>query len=79
MDNPLVGPTAQRTLVPTGGGKTQAYLGLTARYSAMRRLQGTVEGYDGENGVAVLMRYTLATAHAATVPTSHDHDLRMRD
>lgn len=43
---------------PTGGGKTEAYLGLTAFTLAIRRLQGTVAGHDGE-GVAVLMRYTL--------------------
>jgi hypothetical protein len=44
---------------PTGGGKTEAYLGLTAYALALRRLQGTVEGRSGENGIAVLMRYTL--------------------
>jgi hypothetical protein len=44
---------------PTGGGKTEAYLGLTAYTFAIRRLQGTVDDYDGMNGVAVLMRYTL--------------------
>ncbi len=45
---------------PTGGGKTEAYLGLTAFTLAVRRLQGTVAGFDGRSGgVAVLMRYTL--------------------
>ncbi len=45
---------------PTGGGKTEAYLGLTAFTLAIRRLQGVVEGRDGSGaGVAVLMRYTL--------------------
>ncbi|WP_017304008.1 DISARM system helicase DrmA [Spirulina subsalsa] len=44
---------------PTGGGKTEAYLGLTAYTLALRRLQGVVNGYDGHYGVAVLMRYTL--------------------
>jgi len=44
---------------PTGGGKTEAYLGLTAYTLAIRRLQGTVAGRVGEAGVAVLMRYTL--------------------
>jgi len=45
---------------PTGGGKTEAYLGLTAFTLAIRRLQGTVAGRDGRSGgVAVLMRYTL--------------------
>ncbi len=44
---------------PTGGGKTEAYLGLTAYTLGLRRLQGVIEGRSGENGVAVLMRYTL--------------------
>ncbi len=43
----------------TGGGKTEAYLGLTAYTLAMRRLQGEVEGRSGKHGIAVLMRYTL--------------------
>jgi hypothetical protein len=44
---------------PTGGGKTEAYLGLTAFTLAIRRLQGEVAGRSGADGVAVLMRYTL--------------------
>ena len=48
---------------PTGGGKTEAYLGLTAYTFAIRRLQGTLgtgaDARSGEAGVAVLMRYTL--------------------
>ncbi len=44
---------------PTGGGKTEAYLGLSAYTMGLRRLQGTVAGRNGEDGVAVLMRYTL--------------------
>ena len=44
---------------PTGGGKTEAYLGLAAYTMGLRRLQGTVAGRDGAAGVAVLMRYTL--------------------
>jgi hypothetical protein len=44
---------------PTGGGKTEAYLGLTAYTLAIRRLQGEVAGRSGHAGVAVLMRYTL--------------------
>jgi hypothetical protein len=44
---------------PTGGGKTEAYLGLAAYTMAVRRLQKNAGGRDGENGVAVLMRYTL--------------------
>jgi hypothetical protein len=43
----------------TGGGKTEAYLGLTAYIVALRRLQGEIEGRRGDHGIAVLMRYTL--------------------
>jgi Helicase conserved C-terminal domain len=43
----------------TGGGKTEAYLGLTAYTLALRRLQGALEGRRGDHGIAVLMRYTL--------------------
>lgn len=53
----------QLLFFPTGGGKTEAYLGLTAFTLAMRRLQGVVgegpDARDGSDGVAVLMRYTL--------------------
>lgn len=59
------GDAAQAELLffPTGGGKTEAYLGLAAFLFAVRRLQGSVESpdgpLDGRDGVAVLMRYTL--------------------
>jgi hypothetical protein len=51
--------TADLLFFPTGGGKTEAYLGLTAFTLALRRLQGEVGGHSGEGGVGVLMRYTL--------------------
>ncbi|MFS0703407.1 helicase-related protein [Cellulomonas sp. 179-A 9B4 NHS] len=41
---------------PTGGGKTEAYLGLIAFTLALRRLRG---GPGRGGGVGVLMRYTL--------------------
>jgi hypothetical protein len=47
---------------PTGGGKTEAYLGVAAFAMAMRRLQDfgpNHTGVTGHAGVAVLMRYTL--------------------
>lgn len=44
---------------PTGGGKTEAYLGVAAFTMAMRRLQGNLGGYDSSRGLAVIMRYTL--------------------
>lgn len=53
----------QLLFFPTGGGKTEAYLGLAAYTFAIRRRQGVVEStegpLDGGDGVAVLMRYTL--------------------
>jgi Helicase conserved C-terminal domain len=54
---------AQLLFFPTGGGKTEAYLGLAAYTFAIRRRQGVIasaEGdLDGMSGIAVVMRYTL--------------------
>lgn len=44
---------------PTGGGKTEAYLGVAAFAMAMRRLKPDLGGYDGREGLCVIMRYTL--------------------
>jgi hypothetical protein len=51
--------TADLLWFPTGGGKTESYLGLAAYTMGLRRLQGVVEGRSGEDGITVLMRYTL--------------------
>ncbi len=60
---PLMDGQAQLLFFPTGGGKTEAYLGLTAYAIAIRRLQGIVgtgaDARDGTQGIGVLMRYTL--------------------
>lgn len=61
------GPAALVDLLffPTGGGKTEAYLGLTAFTFAIRRLHASrhVDAggnqLDGSDGIAVMMRYTL--------------------
>ena len=54
---------AELLFFPTGGGKTEAYLGLAAFTFAIRRLHGALETeeglLDGGGGVAVIMRYTL--------------------
>ncbi|MFG1735349.1 DISARM system helicase DrmA [Paenibacillus sp. 843] len=44
---------------PTGGGKTEAYLGLAAFVMAIRRLRKEENGLRGDAGVSILMRYTL--------------------
>jgi hypothetical protein len=47
---------------PTGGGKTEAYLGLAAFTMGLRRLRsatGKPSNATGDGGVTVLMRYTL--------------------
>jgi hypothetical protein len=43
---------------PTGGGKTEAYLGVIAFALVLRRLR-RAKAVDGGLGVAVLLRYTL--------------------
>jgi hypothetical protein len=44
---------------PTGGGKTEAYLGVAAFAMGIRRLKPTLGGLDGARGLIVIMRYTL--------------------
>lgn len=44
---------------PTGGGKTEAYLGLSAFTLALRRLRRDRQEMTGGAGVSIIMRYTL--------------------
>lgn len=44
---------------PTGGGKTEAYLGVAAFAMAIRRLKPDFGGLDASRGLSVIMRYTL--------------------
>ena len=59
------GGSPQRDIVdllyfPTGGGKTEAYLGLIAFTIAYRRLTASEETeYEKDGGVTVFLRYTL--------------------
>ncbi|MEO6326744.1 MAG: DISARM system helicase DrmA [Thermoanaerobaculia bacterium] len=57
--SPEPSAVADLLFFPTGGGKTEAYLGLAAFTMALRRLQPPVAGRASEPGLAVLMRYTL--------------------
>lgn len=50
--------TVELIFFPTGGGKTEAYLGVIAFTLLLRRLRGR-ERPDEGLGVAVLLRYTL--------------------
>jgi hypothetical protein len=54
-----VDATADLLWFPTGGGKTEAYLGVAAFTMAIRRLQGALGGLDASRGLSVIMRYTL--------------------
>ncbi|PEK99525.1 helicase [Bacillus sp. AFS017336] len=44
---------------PTGGGKTEAYLGISAFLIGLRRLNGVSHRRETYAGITVMMRYTL--------------------
>jgi hypothetical protein len=51
--------TVDLLFFPTGGGKTEAYLGLAAFAMVLRRLRHPAEKGCADAGVSVIMRYTL--------------------
>ena len=51
--------TVDLLFFPTGGGKTEAYLGLAAFAMVLRRLRHPSENGLASAGVSVIMRYTL--------------------
>jgi hypothetical protein len=51
--------TVDLLFFPTGGGKTEAYLGLAAFAMVLRRLRHADESGVSGAGVSVIMRYTL--------------------
>jgi len=51
--------TVDLLFFPTGGGKTEAYLGLAAFAMVLRRLRHPGKGARAGAGVSVMMRYTL--------------------
>src|SRR6185503_15061631 len=51
--------TVDLLFFPTGGGKTEAYLGLAAFAMVLRRLRHPGESGIAGAGVSVIMRYTL--------------------
>ena len=67
--------TTELIFFPTGGGKTEAYLGLIAFTLVLRRMRGQSEPHGGL-GVAVILRYTLRLLTLDQLERATASDLR---
>ena len=71
--------TVDLLFFPTGGGKTEAYLGLAAVAMVLRRLRHPGDDGLAGAGVSVIMRYTLRLLTLDQLAAGRGTDLRAGD